>query len=194
MEQKKIFSYAGIIGPVFYFTILTILGLVWRGYNPITTGMSEIGAIDAPFRNIMNYFGFSLLGISIVIFSFSFRYWKDTQSKIARIFLMIGGLFMFLVGFFPCDPNCIDVTTIGKIHSLTSTIPAIIIPISAMTFALPISKKFGKKWGYLSFYLGLFSMGAGPAMFIFENYTGLIQRIGIGLSMLWILLIATKTR
>ncbi|MFX0026371.1 MAG: hypothetical protein ACFE8M_08135 [Candidatus Hermodarchaeota archaeon] len=56
-----------------FFTLLTILGLLWNGYNPISTRMSEIGAIDSPFQNIMNYLELSLLRIPIVIFSIGFK-------------------------------------------------------------------------------------------------------------------------
>lgn len=67
MKEKiiNLLIISGIIGPIFFFTLLTILGLIWNGYNPISTGMSEIGAIDSPFKNLMNYLGFSLLGISL---------------------------------------------------------------------------------------------------------------------------------
>ncbi len=43
MKKKtlKLFIIAGIIGPILYFLLLTILGLLWQDYNPITTGMSK---------------------------------------------------------------------------------------------------------------------------------------------------------
>jgi len=53
---------------------------------------------------------------------------------------------------------------------------------------------WGKKWGYASFFLGVLSMASGPLMFIelLSNYSGLIQRLGIGFSLFWILLISLK--
>ena len=198
MKEKtlNLLILAGVIGPIFYFVLLTILGIMWNGYNPISTGMSEIGAIDSPFKNIMNYFGFSLLGLSIVAFSFGFKsYFKNNlQLKIAFILLLLGGIFMFLVGFFPCDSMCIDVSLTGKLHSITSTIPALLIPLAAMFSAYPITKMWGKKWGYISFYLGILSMASGPIMFVesLDFFSGLIQRFGIGFSLLWIMLISFK--
>ena len=59
-------EFAGIVGPVFYLLLLTILGLLWTGYDPIVQSMSEIGGVMSPYKNIMNYLGFSLLGICIV--------------------------------------------------------------------------------------------------------------------------------
>ncbi|MFW9821157.1 MAG: DUF998 domain-containing protein [Candidatus Thorarchaeota archaeon] len=192
----KSFILSGIIGPILFFTLLTILGLMWNSYNPISTGMSEIGAVDSPFKNIMNYFGFSLLGFFIGIFSIGFKIYfkKNLQLTIAFILLIIGGIFMFLVGFFPCDPQCIDVSITGKIHSLTSTIPAILIPAAAMLSAYPISRFWGNKWGYMSLFLGVLSLASGPIMFIevLTSYSGLIQRLGFALSLLWIFIISLK--
>jgi len=101
---------------------------------------------------------------------------------------------MFLVGFFPCDSMCIDVSVTGKLHSITSTIPAILIPLAAMITAYPITKKWGKKWGYLSFYFGVLSMASGPIMFIeyLDSFSGLIQRMGIGFSLLWIMMFSWR--
>ncbi|MHA2326477.1 MAG: DUF998 domain-containing protein, partial [Promethearchaeota archaeon] len=183
-------------GPILFFSILTILGLIWDGYNPILIGMSEIGAVDSPFKDIMNYFGFSLLGIFIVLYSIGFKiYFKKTiQLTFTFILLITGGIFMFLVGFFPCDPQCVDVTITGKLHSFTSTIPALLIPSAAMLSTYPISKIWGGKWGYASFFLGVFSLAFGPLMFmeILTNYTGLLQRLGIGLSLIWIFTVSIK--
>ncbi len=198
MKEKSplIFTIAGIVGPVFYFILLTILGLLWKGYNPITTGMSEIGAVDSPFRDIMNYLGFSLLGISMILFSFGFKlYFKNSiQLNIAFVLSVIGGIFMFLVGFFPCDPQCKDVTVTGQLHSITSTFPAIFIPLAAMVLSYPISKEWGSNFGVGSFFLGILSLSTGPLMFIesLNACTGLIQRAGITLSLLWIFIISLK--
>ncbi|MFX0021057.1 MAG: DUF998 domain-containing protein [Candidatus Hermodarchaeota archaeon] len=195
-KTQKILILSGVIGPVFFFTLLTILGLMWRGYNPISTGMSEIGAVDSPFKNIMNYMGFSLLGIFIIIFSVGLKgcFKKNLQLTFVFIFLIIGGIFMFSVGFLPCDPQCIDVTLIGKLHSFTSIIPAILIPMAAMISAYPFSRFWGNNWGYFSFFLGVLSLASGPIMFIevLTSYSGLIQRLGFGLSLLWIFIISIK--
>ncbi|MFX0073033.1 MAG: DUF998 domain-containing protein [Candidatus Hermodarchaeota archaeon] len=196
IKTQKILILSGVIGPTFFFALLTILGLLWEGYNPISTGMSEIGAVDSPFKDIMNYLGFSLLGIFIVIFSFGFTVYfkKNFQLIITSFLLLTGGIFLFLVGFFPCDPQCIDVTLIGSIHSLTSIIPAILIPIATMISAYSISRLWGDKWGYISFFLGVLSLASGPIMFIevLTSYSGLIQRLGFGLSLLWIFIISLK--
>ncbi len=193
IKWRIIFS---LTTPIFYFCLLTILGLMWQGYNPITTSMSEIGAIDSPFKIIMNYFGFSLLGVSIIFFGHEFQTYFENNIviRIASVLLLLGGMSMFLVGFLPCDSKCVDATLTGKLHSLTSTIAALLIPTAAMLSAKSISKKWNNSWGYLTFSLGFFSMMAGPIMFVesFQKYMGLVQRLGIGFSLVWIVIISTK--
>lgn len=193
---KKLLILTGIIGPIFYFLLLTFLGLLWEGYDPIATGMSEIGAMDSPFRDIMNYLGFSLLGISIMLFSFGFKsyFGNNLPIRVVHLLLLLGGFVMFLVGFLPCDVKCIDVTPTGKLHSLASTISAILIPLGLMVSANPISKAWNRKWGYATFYMGILSMAGGPIMFLenMDSYTGLLQRLGIGFSLLWIVLVSIK--
>ena len=69
----RILIFAGVVGPVFYFSLLIILGVMWEGYDPIVQSMSEIGGVMSPYKNIMNYLGFSLLGIFIVLSTLSER-------------------------------------------------------------------------------------------------------------------------
>ncbi|MDP3980558.1 MAG: DUF998 domain-containing protein [Chlamydiota bacterium] len=193
-KTTRFLIFSGFIGPIIYFTLLSVLGLLWEGYDPISTGMSEIGAVDSPYRNVMNYFGFSLLGLWILAFSFGFKAYfnKHLSINIAFILLLTGGTSMFLVGFFPCDAQCIDVTIVGHLHSISSTVPAIMMPVAAMVSADFISRVWGKLWGYISFYLGLLSMASGPMMFIarFNSFSGLIQRLGMGFSLFWMVLIS----
>jgi hypothetical protein len=108
--------------------------------------------------------------------------------------VLIAGAFMFAVGFFPCDPGCIDVTQTGRLHSLTSTVPAIALPLAAIVMATPITRRWGALWGWLSFGLGMLSMASGPIMFLpaAASMLGLVQRLGIGLSLLWMVVISVQ--
>ncbi|MFX1425346.1 MAG: hypothetical protein ACFFBE_02760 [Promethearchaeota archaeon] len=78
----KFIMLSGLIGPILFFAVLTTLGIMWEGYDPISTGMSEIGAVDSPFKVMMNYLGFSLLGIFIIIFSIGFKVFSKKISNL----------------------------------------------------------------------------------------------------------------
>jgi hypothetical membrane protein len=196
-KSNKIFFLAGIVGPVFYFLLLTILGSLWTGYNPILQSMSEIGSVVSPYKDTMNYFGFSMLGIFMALFGVGVirEFGKGIWQILAFFLVLVAGIFMFAVGFLPCDAGCVDVTQTGRWHSITSTVPSIALPLAAMILATVFAKRWSKKWGHISFWLGVFSMSSGPIMFIpsIAPYLGLAQRIGIGLSLLWMILISAKT-
>ena len=195
-KLNKILLLSGIVGPVFYFFLLTTLGYLWGGYNPTIQSMSEIGSVVSPYKDLMNYLGFSLLGIFMMLFSIGLlrELGKGILQSLSFLSLLLAGIFMFAVGFFPCDAGCIDVTQTGRLHSLTSTVPSIALPLAAMLMATVIAKRWGNKWGHLSFWLGLLSMLSGPVMFIpsVAPYLGLMQRVGIGLSLLWMFFISIK--
>lgn len=197
LKSNKILFIVGIIGPVFYFLLLTTLGLMWKGYNPTLQSMSEIGSVISPYKDIMNYFGFSLLGVFISFFGVGLlkEFGRGVLQYLTFFLVLIAGVFMFAVGFFPCDAGCVDVTKTGEMHSLTSTVPSITLPLAAIIMATIITKKWGKRWGHISFWLGILSMTSGPIMFIPQvtPYIGIVQRVGIGLSLLWMGLISAKT-
>lgn len=195
--KTTVYFNIGLIGPIFYFLLLTTLGLMWSGYNSTLQSMSEIGSVVSPYKDIMNYLGFSLLGVSISFFGVGLlkNFGRGALQYLTFFFVLVAGIFMFAVGFFPCDAGCVDVTKTGEMHSLTSTVPSITLPLAAMLMATIITKKWGKKWGHVSFWLGVLSMASGPIMFIPQSapYLGIVQRVGIGLSLLWMVLISIKT-
>ena len=69
-DVLRILALCGIVGPIIYAIVLTVLGLLWPGYNPISQYMSELGAVDAPHPIVMNVLGFQLLGIFMIDFGF----------------------------------------------------------------------------------------------------------------------------
>jgi len=65
-RMLRILAICGIIGPITYAIVLTVLGVLWPGYNPVRQYMSELGAVDAPHAFLMNVLGFHVLGVSMV--------------------------------------------------------------------------------------------------------------------------------
>ncbi len=189
---QKYLIISGIIAPILFSIQLTIIGFYHPNYNHITQYMSELGAINAPYANIINA-GFSIGGILILLFSYGL--YKELNEKKTIVKLIgsslvgISGLSFFLIGFFPCDPNCINVSTIGIIHSNLSNaaqIPLIFAPL----FLLSTFKK-DKKWQTIYFY-SIITISLGIIFFIiykyyiFEGYTGLFQRISFGIPLFWV--------
>ncbi|MCB0689607.1 MAG: DUF998 domain-containing protein [Saprospiraceae bacterium] len=169
------------------------LAALWTGYDSIIQHMSELGGVESPYMTIMNVAGFMGVGILILIFSYGFftvEFTKNTWYKLATVFLWIAGIFMVIVGFFPCDAGCIDVTTTGQLHSLTSIPQSIALPLAIVfaAFGHQMETVWNKSWFGISLVLGFGSLLMGPLMSSgqYDAYVGLLQRIGIGFCLLWI--------
>jgi hypothetical membrane protein len=193
-KLHKLFLKAGIIGPIFYTLLLVLLGYLWPGYSPIRNYISELGGVESPFKLIMNVFGFMLLGVSLTLFSFGANATlsKNIYSRLVAAFTFLAGVFMVLVGFFPCDAGCVDVTLIGRLHTLTSVPPSILLPSAAMfsAFAIYTKSPNTRKYSILFFWLGVLSMlsGAVSTLPSLQVYIGLSQRAGMGFSLLWVVI------
>ncbi|MFA5332938.1 MAG: DUF998 domain-containing protein [Candidatus Nanoarchaeia archaeon] len=191
--MKKLTAIAGIIAPAFYFLLVTILGLLWRDYNPLKQYISELGSSASPFSTILKI-GFMIFASLTIIFSIGLK--KEFKKNGSYIFLLIGGVFKFLAGLFPCDDKCINVTFTGQLHTITTNGFSILMPLTAIFLAprLARSKSYGKKWAYASVILGIVSIISGTLMHItlFSQCLGLLQRIKIGAPLIWIFIMSIK--
>ena len=198
IKIKQYLAICGIIAPLLFTIQLIIIGYYHPNYNHIIQYMSELGAVNAPYANIKNT-GLSIIGILIIFFSFGMYIELNDKKTKATILgsslVFISGVSFLLLGFFPCDPDCINFTTIGTIHgylAITAQFPLIIAP-----YFLLSNLKLNKKWHDLYYYsiisiiLGVTSFAIYKSYF-FEGYVGLLQRISFGIPILWVEIIAIK--
>jgi hypothetical membrane protein len=192
-----ILAACGIVGPITYAIVLTVLGSLWSGYDPISQYMSELGAVDAPHAIVMNALGFQLLGIFMIGYGFGLHRGisKGWDSKIGVALIVISGVNMVLVGFFPCDPGCLNVSSTGIRHSITATISSL-----AMTFGmLVVSTRLRKDGRWRSYWVFTLAFAVVatflsplPMFPIFGPCAGLLQRLGMGLALFWMEVMSIK--
>jgi len=194
----RFLAVVGIMGPVFYVGLVTLLGLLWDGYDPISQTQSELGAVDAPHGLLMNVAGF--MGLGVVILAFAGAYFLVLRGGpwklLAVAFLVLAGLGMVTVGFFPCDAGCVDLTRTGELHSTFSMPGAIGLPAAAMLSA-PVFRddgRFGTSWQVVSFVLGLLALASGPivAAELLTGYDGLLQRAAMWTPILWMSAVSVR--
>ena len=146
----------------------------------------------------MQFAGFSLLGVFVVLFSIAlYRGTKKTMaSAIAVALIALGGAFMISVGFFPCDAGCENVSFTGRMHSLTATIPAIAIPagIMLLSFAMKKDGRWKGKWSKITLIAGAAAIILSPLAMLpaLEPVAGLVQRMGMGVPVAWMVAISTR--
>lgn len=146
----------------------------------------------------MNVAGFMGLGAVIVAFAAAYVLLlrRSAARDVAAALLAIAGAFMVVVGFFPCDAGCVDVTRTGRLHGLFSMPGAIGVPVAAMVSALAFRRdgRFSHSWQLVSFWLGLACLSTGPlvATELFVGVNGLVQRAGMWPSLLWVTAVSAK--
>jgi hypothetical protein len=115
---------------------------------------------------------------------------------VATASLVVAGAGMVVVGFFPCDPACVDVTTTGRLHGVFSAPAAIDLPAAAMMSSLVFHRdgRWGTGWQVTSFVLGAVSLASGPviAAEVVVGANGLLQRAGMWPSLLWVTAVSIR--
>ncbi len=187
----RFLTRVGLAGPIAYIGFVTLLGLLWPGYDPIRQTQSELGAVDAPHGLLMNIGGFMVLGLVILTFAAAYHLvlrpspwrWVATAS------MLLAGVAMVMVGFFPCDPGCVDVTRTSQLHSAFSMPGAIGLPMAIVLSSLAFKSdgRLGPAWQIVSLLLGLATLATGPivAAGLLPDHLGLLQRLGMWTPILW---------
>ena len=186
------------VGPVLYILLTVVLGLLWEGYDPIRDTQSELGAVDSPYQAVMNVAGFGGLGLSILAFAASYALvlrggWPQA---VAVILLGVAGAGMVIVGFFPCDPGCVDVTATGRLHGVFSAPGAIGLPAAASLSAWVFARdgRFSTRWQIVSLLVGLLTLASGPVIQagVLTDANGLLQRAGMWPALLWMTAVSLR--
>jgi len=159
--------------------------------------MSELGEVGAPNAIIMNTVGFPLLGLLMIAFAFGLHRGisEGRGSKTGPALVAVSGAGLVMTGIFPCDPGCVDVSFVGVMHSLFAMMAAF-----TMMFApLALSQRLRKdsRWqGYLTYSLVTVVMAAVfSSMYgfnVFEEWKGVLQRVSMGVPLLWMEVMAIK--
>ena len=125
-------AVAGVIGPILFAIIVTMLGLLWNGYNPLTQTISELGATNAPNKDLQAL-NFAILGILSTIFAAGLGVHSKSFLS-TSVLIGIYGLGTLLVAGLPCDPGCSFKSTspVQTAHSLDALISFIVFAIAPL--------------------------------------------------------------
>jgi Protein of unknown function (DUF998) len=138
--------------------------------------------------------------VGVSILAFAAAYWlllrRSLAMTLATGLLVVAGVGMVVVGFFPCDAGCVDVTATGRLHSAFSMPGAIGLPAAAMLSALAFRRdgRFGMAWQLVSFWLGLAALVSGPliAAELVGGVNGLVQRAAMWVPLVWMMTVSIR--
>ncbi len=193
MKTQKFLAVCGIVGPIIFSIIVLTLGYLTPDYSHIRDFMSELGAVDAPYGFVMSTAGLVLLGILISAFSIGFHRGIEKGSVFGTALLVMSGFSLAATGIFRCDPGCIDVSLIGRLHSTFAMIAGFtfIVAIFFISPRLREDRNWKNYWAY-SVITGVLTLVFSILLISAGDLAGLMQRISMGLPLLWMEVMAIR--
>lgn len=197
--EKRLLPYGmlfGVVGIGFYLLHVILGGILWEGYSHLMQPISDLTATGAPNRGLLIWLT-NIYGILCLLFAIS----MTVYSVRAESRLLIAGSILFILmqvvslsyALFPQDLPGAAPTFRGTMHI---AVTFLIVPLTIGTpllIGLGLRQGSGgnlKKWGTFSIIcgIGLFLMGGTAAAFFATElpYFGLVERINIGILLLWI--------
>ncbi len=199
-NASKALSLCGIIAPILFAILVVVGGLFYKGYSHATYAVSELGGVTARYPLIQNA-NFFVVGVLIMAFAVGLhRGLTDGRgSKVGPVLLGIFGALTVVQAFLPLDPGGEWETATGSLHNVAG-LGGFLAAISGI-FAISRRLKGGNAWqshrrysiitgvaalaGLIAWIM--ISKGAG-----IESVNGVLQRIFIGLILLWIGVMGTR--
>jgi len=203
INQRRLASWAGIIGPALFVAVFTIEGWIRPGYEPLKTFVSALSLGPRGWIQIANFLVFGFL-----LFMFTRGVAAEFQTgKAARaglVLLTIISVCYFISGPFVMDPTGTpqNLASIhGTIHGIAGAIVFLLMPISCFVYLRRFSSD--PQWRSLQWWtLGLGIISAVGMILLtiftkipglqagFNDWLGLIQRTAIVPFMVWIFVFA----
>jgi len=193
---KKLFAILGILGPVYFFVLITVLGPIWNGYDFIGEFISILGSDESPYRYLMNILGFVAFGLIIGFFAESLddQLTPNILTHWAKRLLRAGSMLVVIMGLFPADRYNHALTLTGDIHRMASLAALLVIPASVICYAYIFwfDTKWGGFWSVFSGASVSISLACG-GLLIFtrgEVYAGFVERVGVIALLLWVFIVS----
>ena len=192
---RKYGIICGIAGPLIYTFMVIFLGFLQPGFSHVTQLMSELGETGAPHAIIMNLAGFALTGVLLMIFAARFYLeFAGTRGVIpASLLLALTGALYMGEAYFSCDARCVPVTVSGSLHLLLGQTAVFVSILAAFVIAyvLKAEKDWQGYWQY-SLLTGILVLLIIPFVVSRQDISGLLQRILVGVIMVWWEVLAIK--
>lgn len=190
----------GLFGPMLFALVVVGSALMRQEYSHMMQFVSELGATNTPNAALMNYLGFALGGLLILLFGVGLQqilpqHWT---MRSASIFVILFGLGIAVSGIISCDAGCPqgEGTIQNIIHNLIGPITLLCLIIAATIFGFG-ARNFApwrSLWRYSMFTALMgFTFFAMLARSLEPNDpTGLWQRLLLAILFLWCAVLAVR--
>ena len=202
MSHKSL-RILGIIAPITYIITVILGGAITTGYSHAVQAISELTATGSQHKTLLDIL-FSGYNIMLIGFGVGFHQYVNGKPSPQR-FGKAGSWCLILIGvmglstnlFFPMDPRGVSPTLIGSIHLVLAGLLSLGTILTTLFIGVWFLQQPGDKiFGTISFIAcavivitgGLAAAAAASA----SPIMGIVQRMTIGVFMLWILILGIK--
>ena len=192
----RFLALAGVAGPFVYAAVVAVLGRLYPGYSHLSQTMSELGAADAPHALIMNIAGLGLLGIMIMAFAAALHQGSSQSGRtiFGTVLIAASGAALVMTAVFPCDTGG-EITTAGRLHGVFAAVGSVCMVVGMLITAFILYKD--SQWrdcAILSVTIALLAsaLAALYGLDIIEGWKGALQRVSMGVALLWVVVVAVR--
>jgi hypothetical protein len=197
-------AIAGIIAPILYISVATIMGLLEPGYSHRTMMMSILGGVGG-LRGAAFNIGLTLTGTMLIAFGFGLHRGinQGRGKRIGLALLVIAGVGMMGSAYFHCDSGCVNVikepSFRGQMHMLFAFLTGLSFSFSPIPFYF--GQKKDPRWEDLSAITLAAAILANIPGVIFwitmfttrlPEWEGAIQRLGLLFPLIWVEVMADR--
>jgi hypothetical protein len=197
-------AIAGIVAPILYISVATIMGLLEPGYSHRTMMMSILGGIGG-LRGAAFNLGLVLTGALLIAFGFGLHRGinQGKGNRIGLILLVIAGLGLIGSAYFHCALGCVNVFKEpdfrGQMHILFAFLTGLSFSFSPIPFFF--SLKEDSRWkSYRAVTLAASVLANIPGITLWitmfttrlPEWEGIIQRLGLLFPLMWVEVMAIR--
>jgi hypothetical membrane protein len=197
MCLRKIGILCGIIGPIFWLSLIAVAGAMRPEFNHITQYISELGERGSSTEFMMRYGAFEFTGFLYLFFAIALpaTILDGWRSALAAALIGLDGIGRIGAGVFACDPGCSGVSSSQELHRLFATVGFLSGILATVAWGITFRRHVwlqGLFWfsvgsGILAlFFLILMSWNWDPV-----KIAGLFEHLTTGVLSLWVMVFAT---
>lgn len=201
--------WAGVIAPILFTVVYTVIGAVRPGYDPLRHQVSLLSLGDGGWVQVAS---FLVTGALFVVFALALRAQlvEGPGAVAAPIGLGLTGVGLILAGSFGTQPlfgyppgtpegMATDVTPASLLHVLGAGLLIFGLIGAALAFARRFRRLGSRDWAVASIVVSLVifvffgASGGGPSgQLLFPAISGLLQRIALVTGFCWVAAIAIR--
>jgi hypothetical membrane protein len=169
--------YGGVVGPVAFVGAWVLTGLATDGYSPVDDPISELAAVDAPYRWWMTA-GFVIFTGGLVAYGCALRARRAGPAWIAAV---VTGVATLGVAALPLDQS----SAVDTAHGVAAGTGYIALGATALLSARVLARNGAIAWARFGAAIGVVTLTA-LALTLAGSANGFWQRLGLTTGDVWI--------